>query len=49
MHFLSDRYTKLNNELITLSIDKVTPVMDFRSKHKLKDYIYDESLQNILL
>lgn len=45
LQFLCDKYTRLNNELITLSIDEVTPVMDFRNKHKLKDYIYDESLQ----
>ena len=45
LKFLCDKYTRLNNELITLSIDEVTPVMDFRNKHKLKDYIYDESLQ----
>ena len=45
LQFLCDKYTRLNNELITLSIDAVTPVMDFRNKHKLKDYIYDESLQ----
>lgn len=44
--FLCDRYTRLNNNLITLSIDKVTPVMDFRDGHKLGKYIYDESLQN---
>ena len=45
LQFLCDKYTRLNNELITLSIDEVTPVMDFRNKHKLKDFIYDESLQ----
>ena len=44
--FYCDKYTRLNNELITLSIDKVTPVMDFRDGHKLGKYIYDESLQN---
>ena len=45
LQFLCDKYTRLNNELITLSIDKVTPIMDFRNKHKLKNHIYDESLQ----
>lgn len=46
LQFLCDKYTKLNSELITESIDEVTPVMDFRNAHKLKDYIYDKSLQN---
>ena len=44
--FLCDRYTRLNNELITESIDKVNDVMDFRDNHKLGKHIYDESLQN---
>lgn len=41
-----DKYTKLNNELITESINHVNDVMDFRNKHELIDYIYDPSLQN---
>ena len=45
LQFFCDKYTRLNNELITESIDEVNRVMDFRNKHKLKDYIYDESLQ----
>lgn len=44
--FLCDKYTRLNNELITESIDYVNEVMDFRDNHKLGKYIYDESLQN---
>ena len=40
------KYTRLNNDLITLSIDDVTEVMDFRSNHEIGKYIYDESLQN---
>lgn len=46
LQLLCDKYTRLNNELITLSIDKVNEVMDFRNMHAIKDYIYDESLQN---
>lgn len=46
LQFLCDKYTRLNNELITESVDSVTPVMDFRKAHRLGDYIYDESLQN---
>ena len=41
-----DTYTKLNNELITTSIDKVNKVMDFTKLHKISKYINDESLQN---
>ena len=46
MQFNCDKYTKLNNELITESIEQVNEVMDFRSKHELIDYIFDSSLQN---
>lgn len=46
MKFNCDKYTRLNNELITESIDDVNEVMDFRSKHELIDYIYDSSLQD---
>ena len=46
LQLLCDKYTRLNNELITLSIDPVNKVMDFRNMHAIKDYIYDESLQN---
>ena len=41
-----DRYTRLNNELITLSIDKVNEIMDFREKREIGLYIEDSSLQN---
>ena len=40
------KYTKLNNELITISIDDVNEVFDFTTKHKVKDFIMDPSLQN---
>ncbi len=46
IQFNCDKYTKLNNNLITISVDKVNNVMDFRKMHKLGDFIYDESLQN---
>lgn len=46
MQFNCDKYTKLNNELITESIEHVNAVMDFRNKHELIDYIFDSSLQN---
>ena len=46
LQFNCDRYTRLNNELITESIDPVNDVMDFRNKHELIDYIFDSSLQN---
>lgn len=41
-----DKYTKLNNDLITTSILEVNQVMDFREKHKIGQYIEDISLQN---
>lgn len=40
-----DHYTKLNNDLITTSIEKVNKVMDFTTPHAIGDYIQDESLQ----
>lgn len=46
LQFNADKYTRLNNELITESIDQVNEVFDFRKKHKLGKYIYDTSLQN---
>lgn len=46
LQLLCDKYTRLNNELITLSIDPVNEVMDFTSMHEIGKYIYDESLQN---
>ena len=46
VQFNCDKYTKLNNELLTESIDPVNEVMDFRMKHELIDYIFDSSLQN---
>lgn len=41
-----DKYTKLNDELITEAILEVDRVMDFRDNHYIKDYIFDTSLQN---
>ena len=41
-----DKYTRLNNELITISIDPVTEVMDFRKKREIGQCIEDSSLQN---
>ena len=40
-----DKYTNLNNELITTSIDKVNKVMDFQRSHKIGKFVEDESLQ----
>mgnify|MGYP002519653791 CR=1 FL=1 len=44
--FNCDKYTRLNNELITVSIDDVNDVFDFRIPHEIGKYIYDESIQN---
>ena len=46
LQLLCDKYTNLNNELITVSIDDVNEVFDFRTPHNIGDYIYDESIQN---
>lgn len=46
LQLLCDKYTNLNNELITESIDDVNDVFDFRIPHKIGKYIYDESIQN---
>ena len=46
LYLQCSKYTRLNNELITLSIDDVTDVMDFRDGHLVGKYIEDESLQN---
>ena len=46
LQFNCDKYTRLNNELITLSIDNVDRVFDFREKHPIGKYIYDSCLQN---
>lgn len=40
-----DTYTKLNNDLITIEIEKVNKVMDFTKKHQIGKYINDDSLQ----
>ena len=41
-----DRYTRLNNELITLSIDPVNEVFDFRDGHNVGKFVEDSSLQD---
>ncbi len=41
-----DKYTNLNNDLITISIDPVNDVFDFRNMHEIGKYINDESIQN---
>ena len=46
LYLQCNKYTRLNNELITESIDDVTDVMDFRDGHLVGKYIEDESLQN---
>ncbi len=46
LQLLCNKYTNLNNELITESIDDVNEVFDFRNPHEIGKYIYDESIQN---
>ena len=46
LYLQCSKYTNLNNELITNSIDEVTDIMDFRDGHPVGKYIEDESLQN---
>ena len=46
LYFQCDKYTRLNNELITITIDPVNEVMDFRDNHPIGKYIEDPSLQN---
>ena len=46
LQFFCDRYTNLNNDLITVSIDKVNDVFDFKNSHEVGLYINDESIQN---
>ena len=41
-----DKYTKLNNELITEQILPVNDIMDFTNNHEIGKYIEDSSLQN---
>ena len=41
-----NKFTKLNNELITEEILDVNEIMDFRDNHEIGKYILDESLQN---
>lgn len=40
------KYTRLNNELITISIDEVNQIMDFTDNHEIGKFIEDPSLQN---
>ena len=44
--FNASKYTNLNNELITTSIDDVNKVMDFREPKMLKEDIFDSSIKN---
>ena len=46
MQLLCDKYTRLNNELITEEIEPVNKVMDFRNLHAIGDEINDPSIQN---
>lgn len=46
MMLYCDKYTRLNNELITISVDEVNEVMDFTKGKKIKTHIEDSSLQN---
>lgn len=41
-----DRYTNLNDNLITKSIDNVNEVMDFRTNHAIGNFINDPSILN---
>lgn len=46
LYLQCSKYTRLNNELITLSIDPVNEVMDFRNNHNVGKYVEDPSLQD---
>lgn len=46
LQLFCDKYTNLNNNLITDSVDKVNKVMNFLRKRKIGKYIEDDSLQN---
>ncbi len=46
LYLQCSKYTRLNNELITLSIDQVNEIMDFRDNHLVGKFIEDPSLQN---
>ena len=41
-----NKYTRLNNELITLSIDDVNEIFDFRDNHNVGKFVEDSSLQD---
>lgn len=42
----ADRYTRLDNYLITISVDKVNEVMDFRNFKKIGTHMFDSSLKD---
>ena len=42
----ADRYTRLENYLITISVDKVNEVMDFRKFKKIGTHMFDSSLKD---
>ena len=46
LYLQCSKYTNLNNELITESIDEVTEIMDFRDGHLVGKYMESEVLQN---
>jgi len=46
LQFLCDRYTRLNNNLITITVDPVNEVFDFREMHEIGKFINDPSLQD---
>lgn len=46
LQLFCNKYTRLNNELITLSIDEVNNIMDFKNAKKIGKDILDLSLQN---
>lgn len=48
LYLACDKYTRLNNELITITVDPVNEIMDFTDNHEIKKYINDDSLQNFV-
>lgn len=46
LYLQCSKYTRLNNDLITLSIDPVNEVTDFRDNHHVGIYVEDPSLQD---
>ncbi len=44
LQLFCNQYSKLNDDLIPVSIEKVNEVMDFQKAHHIKDFIHDDSL-----